>query len=484
MTMDYYTDIYAPITVPHFVNWLEGRDPWVNDFMGVMEDRIGKALDKFKKQFFIHNGQILLPSGYVSFDVAFNSWDEWEPGIGFPTIGLPMKMNNFNFRIDGTIWINLPDPIQFSSLKDLPNPFDFNPDLNTQGYSSNPRYSDPSLLEMNECEFGDVVFPANITEAFKCFITADGNTKVPYFGRNLKYLIDYQFKTCTMAQITCNDSTGKRLVRLLDSLWYCFIAILVCTGLQVLTGIPTMMFIPIVPIFALIILTNTWNWTLSCNPNVPLCFADDLYAFVETYLIPDCFCSYFPALSDTCHSGFCHFISGSTTFASCTQIEEFGYLWVPFFYAKKYIPDTLKWVHYVLYRNTALTAWMATLDLPVTQLEQDCAQLHVLDLSYPLAALLVGIFVVPRMVGLLVRMTFASVNLVLSLLSLLYSTCLSLDRSTMEMEPIMNAEPRALSLLPIKAVAVPENVDRKNTKLDRVPTAGYNTSKRLRFRNR
>jgi len=491
VTMDYYTDIYAPITVPHFVNWLEGRDPWVNDFMGVMEDRIGKALDKFKKQFFIHNGQILLPSGYVNFDVAFKPpsldgfWTglEWKPGFSLPRGGLLVDLSSANFEFElGEIKIDNIGSFSFK-LSDLKNPFDFNPDLNTQGFSSNPRYSDPSLLEMNECEFGDVVFPANITEAFKCFITADGNTKVPYFGRNLKYLIDYQFKTCTMAQITCNDSTGKRLVRLLDSLWYCFIAILVCTGLQVLTGIPTMMFIPIVPIFALIILTNTWNWTLSCNPNVPLCFADDLYAFVETYLIPDCFCSYFPALSDTCHSGFCHFISGSTTFASCTQIEEFGYLWVPFFYAKKYIPDTLKWVHYVLYRNTALTAWMATLDLPVTQLEQDCAQLHVLDLSYPLAALLVGIFVVPRMVGLLVRMAFASINLVLSLLSLLYSTCLSLDRSTME--PIMDAEPRALkSFLPIKAVATLENVDRKNTNLDRVPTTGSSTSKRLRFRNR
>jgi len=487
VTMDYYTDVYAPITVPHFVNWLEGRDPWVNDFMGVMEERIDKALDKFKKQFFIHNGQILLPSGYVSFDVAFESWDGWEPGIGFPTIGLP-TLDNFDFRPDGTIWINLPDPIQFSSLGDLKNPFDFNPDLNTQGFSSNPRYSDPSLLEINECDFGDVVgdvvFPANITQAFKCFITADGNTKVPYFGRNLKYLVDYQFNTCTMAQITCNDSTGKRLVRLLDSLWYCFIAILVCTGLQVLTGIPTMMFIPILPVFALIILTNTWNWTLSCSPNVPLCFADDLYAFVETYLIPNCFCSYFPALSDKCYDGFCHFISDSTKFASCTQIEEFGYLWVPFFYAKNYIPDTLKWVHYVLYRNTALTAWMATLDLPVTQLEKDCAQLHVLDLSYPVAALLVGVFVVPRALGLLVRLALASMNLVLSLLSLLYSACLSLDRSTMaepvDVEPVIALK----SFLPIKAVPVPENVDRENTDMDRVPATGPSARKRLRFRNR
>jgi len=244
------------------------------------------------------------------------------------------------------------------------------------------------------------------------------------------------------------------------------------------------MFIPILPVFALIILTNTWNWTLSCSPNVPLCFADDLYAFVETYLIPNCFCSYFPALSDKCYDGFCHFISDSTEFASCTQIEEFGYLWVPFFYAKKYIPDTLKWVHYVLYRNTALTAWMATLDLPVTQLEKDCAQLHVLDLSYPVAALLVGVFVVPRALGLLVRLALASTNLVLSLLSLLYSACLSLDRSTMaepvDVEPVIALK----SFLPIKAVPVPENVDRENTDMDRVPATGPSARKRLRFRNR
>lgn len=490
VTVDYYTNVYAAVTVPHFVNWLEGRDPWVKDFIGVMDDAISSALDKFRKQFFIHDGKILLPRlGYVSFDVAFTPtwWNgpEWKPGFEFPDgIRLP-TLADFEFDITtGTITMpQLSGSFSFK-LPDLPNPFDINPELNTEGFSSNPRYNDPSLLEMNaECDFGEVTFPENITDALKCFITADGNKKVPYFGRNLKYLIDYQFKTCTMSQITCNESTSVRMGYMLDALWYCFVTILVCTALQLLIGIPTMMFVPILPIFALIILTQTWNWTWSCYPNVPPCFADDIYAFVQTYLIPNCFCSYFPALSNECYPDFCHFVSGKTTFSSCTQIPEFGYMWVSFYYAKKYVPEVLKWIHYALYKDATFTAWMTTLNSPNTQLEIDCAQLHILDLSYPISFALVAVFVVPKVLAITLKLLFASVNLVLSLLTLLYSTCLSLDKSTLKSldENLVIAE-SILPVVTIKDVPKKENVDRKNSNLVRVPTSG-GARKRLRFRN-
>lgn len=501
VTVDYYTNVYAAVTVPHFVNWLEGRDPWVNDFIGVMDSAISKALDKFRLQFFVHNGQILLPSGFVKFDVAFNSnwWqgEMWKGGFTFPGELDPRfpEVTDFKFDLE-EIKIDGIGSFKFK-LGDLPNPFDINPDLNTEGFSSNPRYEDPSLLEMEgECDFGDVTFPENITDALYCFITADGNKKVPYFGRNLKYLVDYQFKTCTMAQITCNASTSARMVYMLDALWYCFVLILVCTALQVLIGIPTLMFVPILPIFALIILTQTWNWTWACYPNVPPCFADDLYAFVETYLIPDCFCSYFPALSNECYPGFCHFVSGKTTFSSCTQIPEFGYMWVSFFYAKKYVPDVLKWIHYVLYKDATFTAWVTTLDKPVTLLEQDCAQLHILDLSYPVSFAMFGLFVAPRLISLSLRLLFAAVNLVLSLITLLYSTCLSLDKSTLHTldhqvekntQAISSFLPvrvpsRVPSRLPIKDKLVQGNVGGTSFDMDRVPTIKFGQRQRIRFR--
>lgn len=493
VTMDYYTNVYAAVTVPHFVNWLEGRDPWVKDFIEVMDEAIGSALDKFKKQFFIQSGKMLSPIGYVSFDIVFKPpslggfWTgpTWHPGFIFPDAPEPRipTLSDFDFDL-GTISLpKLSGSLSFN-LEDLPNPFDINPELNTEGFSSNPRYDDPSLLETEgKCNFDNVVFPENITDALYCFVTEDGNTKVPYFGHNLKYVIDYQFKTCSISQITCNKSTSVRMESMLDALWYCFITILVCTALQILTGIPTMMFIPILPIFALIILTTTWNWTLACYPNVPPCFADDLYAFVQTYLIPNCFCSYFPALSNECYPGFCHFVSGTTSFSTCSQIPEFGYLWVSFYYAKKYIPTVLKWLHYVIYKDSTFTAWMSTLDSPVTAIEQDCAQLHILDLSYPIAFALVALFILPPLISIGIKLIFTCINLILSLLSLLYSTCLSLDKSTLKTS-IPITEVLAESLLPtntIKETVRQENVDRKDTNMVRLPTT-VGTRKRLRFR--
>ena len=115
----------------------------------------------------------------------------------------------------------------------------------------------------------------------------------------------------------------------------------------------------------LIVLTHTWDWRLTCYPNIPNCLADDLYAFVETYmyLIPDCFCTYFPSLVGECVDTFCHFVSGSTTFAQCPDvIPEFGYLWVSFFYAKHYTPDLLRFAHYFLYQSEAFNTWMLTID--------------------------------------------------------------------------------------------------------------------------
>jgi uncharacterized membrane protein (Fun14 family) len=130
-----------------------------------------------------------------------------------------------------------------------------------------------------------------------------------------------------------------------------------------------------------------------------------------------------------------------------------------------------------------------TLDNPVTPLEQDCAQLHVLDLSYPISFAFVAVFIMPKVLAVALKLLFASVNLVLSLLTLLYSTCLALDKSTLktlDKQVEQNTLAIAKSILPvvtIKDKPTRGNVDRKNANLARVPTSG-GTRKRLRFRNR
>ena len=407
--------------------------------------------------------------GEYKFDFQFNlfglefpdgllrvpTFDDFEFIGGFPTLNLKVGAFKFDFEINLLDKFGLPFPdgvrmptlsdFSFSTgfptipqfgmftftMDDIPNPFDIDVSLNEEGYSTNPRYDNPTLARSTDCAFEEN-FPDNITDALYCFVMANGSTPVPYFKYGMQYMLDYQFSTCTMSQITCNQSTSKRMDRMLEAFLYCFIAILVCFVFQLLLGVPTLMYIPLPLIFALIFLTHVWNWTLACYPNVPNCFADDLYAFVDKYLVPNSFCTYFPALADDCYTdnGYCHFVSGETNFQACsTVIPEFGYLWVPFFYAKQYFPDILKWFHYVIYKDVTFTTWMATLDSPVTQVETDCAQLHVLDLSFPLAALFVSLFVLPRTVSVVIRLLFKVLNMVLNIISLIYSVCLSLDQS-------------------------------------------------------
>lgn len=381
--------------------------------------------------------------------------DDFDFSSGFPRLTLASDTFKFDFEIDllANFGLPFPDGVRMPTLSDfsfstgfptipqfgtftftmddIPNPFDIDVSLNEDGYSTNPRYDNPTLARSADCVFEEN-FPDNITDALYCFVMANGSTPVPYFKHGLQYMLDYQFSTCTMSQITCNQSTSKRMDRMVEAFMYCFVAILVCYAMQLLMGIPTMMYIPLPFIFALIFLTHVWNWTLACYPNVPNCFADDLYAFVDKYLVPNCFCTYFPALADDCYTdnGYCHFVSGETNFQACAEvIPEFGYLWVPFFYAKKYFPDVLKWIHYIIYKDITFTTWMATLDSPVTQVERDCAQLHVLDLSFPLAAVFVALFVLPRTVAVAVRLMFKGLNMVLNIVSLIYSVCLSLDQS-------------------------------------------------------
>ena len=497
-TLAYYTEVYAPVTIPHFVSWLEGRDPWVTDFLNEIE----RSVTSFKISLFISAGRILMPTGYVDFSAAFKAplWTGpvWTNTLEFPEIyGLPFPdvaprvrlptLTDFDFST-GFPTVGGFGMFSFNLAK-IPNPFDIDVTLNEQGYSSNPRYDNPTLLQSGECAFEEN-FPNNITDAFYCFVMTNGSAHVPYFQHGIQHMLDYQFKTCTMAQITCKQSTSLRLDRMVEAFWYCFVAILVCLGLQFLLGIPTLMYIPLPLIFALLFLTHVWNWTLACYPNVPNCFADDIYAFVQKFLVPNCFCTYFPALADACYTdqGYCHFVSGATSFKKCADlIPEFGYLWVPFFYAKKYFPDVLKWIHYVIYRDTTFTTWMATLDTPVTQVETDCAQLHVLDLSFPVAALFVAVFVVPRTLSMALRVSFTVLNLVLNAISLFYSIFLSLDESTdIKLNEIVTTlkervDKNTSNIETIKDPEKPPNVGRKNSNVAGVPT-NENFRKRLRFR--
>lgn len=462
----YYTDVYAPVTVPHFVAWLEGRDPWVNDFL--------EELDKTV------TGLFQLPDGKILF-----------PGIGYIPLEEAITMPNmWNFDIPGLqvqgINIGFPDGIPFGFRP--PRLSDFNFQLTPVDVGQNPRYSDPSLARSYANAAVDCS-DTNLTTAFECFLEQTGDAPVSYFGHNLQYIVDYQFEKCEFEQIMCNTTlTSVRIERMADALLYGLLGVTVFLYGASLLGIPAVLLVPMFGALPLIVLTHTWDWRLTCYPNIPNCLADDLYAFVETYLIPDCFCTYFPSLVGECVDTFCHFVSGSTTFAQCPDvIPEFGYLWVSFFYAKHYTPDLLRFAHYFLYQSEAFNTWMLTIDEPDRGAEQDCARLHVLDLSYPLAAVLTLFLLLPRLLPLGLRLVTTTVQLYLRLVALVYSIFLVLDQSTLAPAPLA---PLALAVptptLPINMPVAPakQDVDRKDSYMAGISKAvhGVGESVRLRFR--
>jgi len=169
-------------------------------------------------------------------------------------------------------------------------------------------------------------------------------------------------------------------------------------------------------------------------------------------------------------------------------------MWVPFYYMKVYFPTQMRWLYYFLYNSTALSAWMNTLDT-VTPVEVDCAQLHVLDLSFPLAAVLTLLLILPRVLNLGVRLALGLLQYVLSLLALVYSVCLVLE-SSIELEQEEQDLQRFRTLLDKvkvqKVQEIPEPIKEnnsfinyvggKNFKLDRLPSSTARKRVNLHFK--
>lgn len=413
IVQDYYTNDYVTM-VDEFMAWFQGRDPWVTDFLRKFELAL-------KNKYRVFEGKVLTPEGFL------------DPQIDFEQLKTYFKINFEASDIDLEIKFQ---SVEFQTgwrISDLQNPLDTE-FFKRQEASTNPRYDEPTLLlAEDDCLF-ETNFPQDILKAFSCFVTKEGvEADIPYFGHNLRYILDYQFQKCIPSQIKC-DSTERRqrLDRMVSALWYCLLAIIIATALQTLLGVSTMMYIPLPLVFFIIIATHVWNWTYTCAPNVPICLADDIYYFVQTFLVPDCFCTYFPALSINCFDG-CQFISGNTAFNNCTQglfeDDEFKYVWVSFFYAKQYVPAVLKALGSIVYESH-FQSLVPLVSEPNTQLEIDCAQLHVLDLSYPLLGTLLVLYTLPEAFALILRLSAALLNLMLALANLIYTMFLSLDQTT------------------------------------------------------
>lgn len=104
----------------------------------------------------------------------------------------------------------------------------------------------------------------------------------------------YSFQKCHYEDIMCDpDEQLERVGRITESLFYVGYTMVGMAVFSMITGIspfPLMMFTP------LIILAHTWNYRFTCNPNIPDCFFDDTYLWIQTYK-PKMWDEYFPVMA-------------------------------------------------------------------------------------------------------------------------------------------------------------------------------------------
>ena len=121
---------------------------------------------------------------------------------------------------------------------------------------------------------------------------------------DVKHAIMYSFQKCEYEQILCDpDKQLRRVGRITESIFYILISLACLSVLSLVSGISLF---PVMPLVAfLIIMGHTWNYRLTCTPNIPNCFFDDTYLWIKTYQ-PKGWDEYFPELKKggTCNDNF------------------------------------------------------------------------------------------------------------------------------------------------------------------------------------
>lgn len=118
---------------------------------------------------------------------------------------------------------------------------------------------------------------------------------------NVKNALLYSFQKCEYEQIKCDPKEQlQRIGRITESIYYILIGLACLAVLSLLTGLSLFPVMPIVGF--LILMGHTWNYRLTCTPNIPNCFFDDTYLWIKTYQ-PKIWDEYFPELAK---GGQCH----------------------------------------------------------------------------------------------------------------------------------------------------------------------------------
>lgn len=232
------------------------------------------------------------------------------------------------------------------------------------------------------------------------FVGTTDDTYIPLFAYGLGYYITYPFtEACPMEIIYCDTSTTQERVNYISQqfVWQGVVFGGIFIG-QLYTGAPIFGLATGFPAM-LIIMGAIYMWTVysyiyTCAPNIPNCFMDDLYVWFHDVAYPDCFCTYFPGLSDSCDPELCFASDRVTSFSNCTAevplstFDNMGYFWSPVFWFRKEFPDAFLW----LYKTPPFSYGMKNFegikdialrlqsDVPITLQEIDCLGLRYSDI--------------------------------------------------------------------------------------------------------
>lgn len=105
----------------------------------------------------------------------------------------------------------------------------------------------------------------------------------------------YSFQKCHYEDIMCDpEEQLERVGRITESLFYVLYTLVGMAVFSMVTGVSPF---PLVVLTPLIVLAHTWNYRLTCTPNIPDCFFDDTYLWLKTFK-PKTWDEYFPLMAE------------------------------------------------------------------------------------------------------------------------------------------------------------------------------------------
>ena len=124
----------------------------------------------------------------------------------------------------------------------------------------------------------------------------DYKIPVPYIPtkQEAQDAVLYSFQKCHYEDIKCDAADElARIGRITESLFYVGYVLVSMVLFSIVTGVSPF---PLMSLTPLIVLAHTWNFRLTCIPNIPDCIFDDTLLWIQTYK-PKPWDDYFPTMT-------------------------------------------------------------------------------------------------------------------------------------------------------------------------------------------